>query len=482
MKRVAIVGAGVSGLACAHRLGELAAKAGTAMEISVFDAASRAGGTIASEEKDGFLLEKGPDSFISEKPWAVELSGRLGIGPEILGTEGRYRKTFVVKGGRLLPLPEGFYLVAPLNPVSFLGTPLFSWAGKLRMMSEVWVPRKTGSADESVADFIRRRFGKEALERVGQPMVAGIHSGDPGRLSLSEVLPRFKALEENHGSVIRGLLKSARSKDGHSAKAASGPRYSLFLSYRRGMETLVRALVDRLPGGTLRLGSGIRRISREHRKGAWNLTGQDGGTYPADAVCLACPAHRAADLVEDLSPDVSKKLREIPYESVATVNLAYREEDVAHPLDGFGFVVPAVERKSLVACTFANRKFAGRAPKGFLLLRAFVGGAFGKEFFEMPDGDLQKSVGKDLAALLGIRKDPLFCRISRWRESMAQYRVGHRDRIRRIESLLGDFPGIFLTGSAYRGTGIPDCIHNAEQQAEAVFPLLTKEGNGEVIG
>ena len=319
MKRVAIIGAGISGLACAHRLTELAAKGGAGLEISVFDGASRGGGTIESEKRDGFLLEKGPDSFISEKPWVMDLSKRLGIDSEIIGTPGENRKTFVVKNGHLIPLPEGFYLVAPVNPVSFLKTPLFSWRGKLRMLAEIWIPKKKAGAEESIASFIRRRFGEEALRQVGQPMIAGIHSGDPENLSISEVLPRFKELEEKHGSVVRGLLRGGEKP----AKEASGPRYSLFLSYREGMETLVRALAGRLPQGALRLGTEIRKIARDRSTGSWILLGKSGETYSADAVCPALPAHRAAALLEETSPDISKRLGEIPYESVATLNFAF---------------------------------------------------------------------------------------------------------------------------------------------------------------
>lgn len=462
--RVAVVGAGVSGLVCTLKLLELKEKVPDALQVTLYEASGRTGGTIETEKRDGFILEKGPDSFISEKPWALDLAGKLGLQSEIIGTNERFRKSFIVRNKKLVALPQGFYLVAPTDIGAFLTTPLFSLGGKLRMMMEPFIPKRD-HADESISSFIRRRFGQEALERVGQAMIAGIYTGDPENLSLSAALPRFKELEKKYGSVIRGLIREPKDKKATFA-AARGPRYSLFLSFREGMQTLTNEIQKRIPEEVLRLNSPVEELRFDSRLKKWHLSLESASAEIFDAVFLTVSAGQAARLLSQTAPTIAKRLNPILYESVATINLAYRRQELSHPLDGFGFVVPRVEGSPLVACSFSGTKFENRAPRDFVLLRAFVGGAFGRRYFEMDDLDLTRLVEQELSKLLGIEKSPLFSLVSRYPRSMVQYGVNHLELVRSIEEDLKNFEGLFLTGSAYRGVGIPDCIHDAEMQAQ----------------
>ncbi len=469
MRRVAIIGAGISGLTCALRLEELRKQNGIDLEVSIYDSAPRAGGAIETEIRDGFILEKGPDSFISEKSWVLDLCKKLGIDSEILDTQNENRRVFVAKNGRLIALPEGFYLIAPTQMASFAAAPLFSTLGKIRMASEIFIPGRPTDTDESIASFIRRRFGKEALERVGQPMIAGIYSGDPERLSLSATMPKFKELERQYGSVIRGLIKSAKERK--IPQTVSGPRYGFFLSFHKGMETLIRSITSVLPKETLHLNSRVKIEGRDPL-GNWVLSDQDGRRQVFDAICLSISARQAAAFIRNTDPAFADKLEGLYFESVATLNLAYKKTQISHALNSFGFVVPAVEKKSLMACTFVSQKYRNRSPEDYALLRAFIGGAFGREFFEMSDKDLKKSVTHDLGKLLGIVGEPRFHTITRYSKTLPQYAVNHKQWVSQIEESAKTHPGLFLTGASYRGTGITNCVKDAELEADKIYERL----------
>ena len=467
--KIAIIGGGIAGLACAHRLTQLRKEKSADFEFVILESSSRLGGTIETEKRDGFLLEKGPDSFLSEKPWGLELSKRLGIDGEIIGTRSEHRKSFIARKNSLIPLPEGFYLIAPAKFSTFFESPLFSPIGKLRIASELFIPKWQSEQEESVGAFIRRRFGKEALTKVGQAMLAGIYTGDPDLLSVSATMPRFKEFEMKHGSVIRALLHSARGKRNHDVRSASGPRYSLFLSFKDGLETLVKAIQEKLLPSEIHLNFDARSVSFDNLQEKWKIQAASGKVISADVVCMAVPAHKAGKLLGNEAPLLSSNLNQIRHESVATINFAFRRSDISHPLDGFGFVVLQIENRSLVACSFSSVKFDFRASEGNVLLRAFVGGAFGRKYLEMDNMDLIGAVLKDLTELLDIRGKPIFFTIHRHPNSMVQYQIGHLKLVSDIEQNLEKIKGLFLTGSAYRGVGIPDCIHDAEVQAEQIF-------------
>ncbi|HEX2269300.1 MAG TPA: protoporphyrinogen oxidase [Pyrinomonadaceae bacterium] len=456
-KRIVIVGGGISGLAAAHRLIELC---GNSAEIMLLEAGPRLGGTIQTEHRDGFLLERGPDSFISEKPEAVALAKRLGLESRLIQTNEQYRRSFIVRNGRLRTVPEGFQLLAPSRIWPFISTDIFSFPGKLRMAADLLLPRRrsNGIDDESLASFVRRRLGREALERMAQPMVGGIYTADPETLSLRATLPRFLDMERDHRSLILAMMRPGRKR------GTSGARYSLFLSFDNGMEVLVDALASRI--SNVRLNTRIKELVFE--SGTWQIKDDSDLTTEADAVCLAVPAYIASQLLKNVNPRLAAQLNAIKYASTATINLAYPRSAIRHPLNGFGFVVPFVEKRSLIACTFSSVKFAGRAPDGHVLLRAFAGGALQPEIFALDD--VETRIEAELRELLSIDRKPLFTEVTKWERSMPQYEVGHLDRVQTIEKEL--VPNLALAGNAYRGAGIPDCIRSGEAAAEKISSLL----------
>lgn len=456
MRHIVVIGGGISGLAAAHRLIEL----NPSLDLTLVEASARVGGTLLTDEREGFLLERGPDSFITEKPEAVALAKRLGIESQLIETNPNHRRSFIVRNGRLRPVPEGFQLLAPSRIWPFITSDIFSLPGKARMAADLFLPRKStnGVADESLASFVRRRLGREALERMAQPMVGGIYTADPETLSLRATLPRFLDMEKDHRSLILAMLRKARAQSG-----TSGARYGLFLSFDRGMEVLAQALKQKISRCEVKLNTRVVAIERER---GWKLKTDKGDTIEADAICLAVPAYIAAQLLSVVNPSLSAQLNQIKYASTATINFAYPRNAIQHPLDGFGFVVPFVEKRSLIACTFSSVKFPGRAPDDHVLLRAFAGGALQPEVFALEESEIVNRVESDLHELLGITGKPLFTEVSKWQNSMPQYEVGHLDRIAAIENTVRELPGLTLAGNAYRGAGIPDCIRSGETAAE----------------
>jgi len=448
--RVVIIGGGISGLAAALRVLEL----NPAVQVTLLEASGRLGGTIQTEYRDEFLIERGPDSFISEKPHAVALAKRLGLESRLIETNKKYRRSFIVRNGRLRPVPEGFQLLAPSRMWPFITSDIFSLAGKARMAADLLLPRKNanGTTDESLASFVRRRLGVEALERMAQPMVGGIYTADPETLSLRATLPRFLEMEREHRSLILAMLRAGREQK----SGTSGARYSLFLSFDRGMQVLVPQIQ-----ADIRLNT--RAVALNFDGQQWTIITDKEEQLKADAVCLAVPAYIAASL---LTGDLANKLRQIKYASTATINFGYRRAAIAHPLDGFGFVVPFVEKRSLLACTFSSVKFSGRAPDGHVLLRAFAGGALQPDIFALDEAEMAARVEADLRQLLNISEDPRFVEVAKWERSMPQYEVGHLERVDEIERLVNELPRLALAGNAYRGAGIPDCIRSGESAAE----------------
>lgn len=460
--RVVVVGGGIAGLATAFRLLRLADDASTSIDLTLLESSDRVGGTIETARHDGLTMERGPDSMITDKPWGVELCEELGLGDRLLPTSPDHRGSFIARGGSLHRVPEGFHLMAPSRMWPFLTSRLLSVPGKLRMAADLVIPprRDDGESDESLAAFVRRRLGREALERVAQPMVGGIYTADPERLSLRATMPRFLDMERKHGSVIRAMVAGRRALD--AVGTARGPRYELFVAFRDGMEELPRRLLERLPGGSVRLGCPVDSIARDGERWCVSIPGE---SIVADAVCVAAPAHAAARMLRDAAPELATEVAAIEYASTATVNLTCARKDIAHPLDGFGFVVPASEGRATLACSFSSVKYAGRAPQGRVLLRAFVGGALSPQRFELDDRAMIAAVLADLRELVGLRGEPHETLVSRYPQAMPQYHVGHLDRMARIDGLLARLPRLEVTGSGYRGTGIPDCIRGANEAA-----------------
>ena len=509
MKRVVIIGGGITGLAAAHRILERCGESGKQVNLTLLEASSRIGGIVQTRERDGFLLECGPDSFISEKPATVELARRLGIKSHLIETNQNHRRSFVVSQGRLLPVPEGFHLLAPSQFWPFVRSGIFSWQGKARMALDLILPRRSlngvadsdadRESDESLAQFVRRRLGREALDRMAQPMVGGIYTADPEQLSLRATMPRFLEMEREHRSLIRALRKQGGrptvSEGAEIDQHTSGARYSLFLSFDRGMQLLTDKLAERilnfrsenstlqcegngLGQPSIRVDTAVESLELEREEGdktpEWKVRTNRGETIVADSVCLALPAFVSARLLREIDQRLASELEGISYASSATINLAFKREDIPHPLDGFGFVVPFVEKRSLIACTFSSVKFPGRAPQGYALLRAFAGGALQPEMLDLSQEELLSRVCADLRDLLGIEQAPLFAEVSQWERSMPQYHVGHLEKVKRIQGYAASLPGLALAGNAYSGLGIPDCIRSGESAADLVESLWAK--------
>lgn len=461
--RVAVIGGGISGLAAAHHLVELSRASGRAIDLRLFEAGDRLGGVIASECRDGFVIESGPDSFLSEKPAALALCERLGLTGRLVGTREEFRRTYVVHDGRLQVLPDGFLLLAPTRLWPLIATPLFSWPGKLRMALDLVLPRGDGG-DESLGDFVRRRLGREALERVAQPLIGGIYTADPDRLSLRATMPRFLEMERTQRSIIAAMWRQQRAT--RRQTATSGARWSLFLSFDAGLQVLVDALAQRLPEGVVQLRRPVAGLARS-AAGTWRVD-----DFECDAVIVATPAHAAATLLRPLDAGLGAELGGIEYASSAIASLIFRREDIPHPLDGFGFVVPRIEGRLLLAGTFSSLKYPGRAPAEYVLVRAFLGGALQPEALALDDGDLLAAVRGDLEALLGIRRPPQRSLLTRWPAAMPQYHVGHLERVARIAQRVAAQPGLALAGNAYGGVGIPDCIRSGEDAAKIAAAAL----------
>jgi oxygen-dependent protoporphyrinogen oxidase len=469
--RVVVIGGGLTGLSAAHRIVERAEAAHRPVEVVVLEAKDRVGGAIWTHRRDGFTLEGGADSFITNKPWGVELCRALGLGDQLRGTDAQHRRSFVVREGRLVPVPEGFVLLAPNRLVPMLTTPILSGRGKVRMLMDLILPRRTDESDESLASFVKRRLGREALDRLVQPLVAGIYTADPNELSLRATLPQFVAMERDHGSLIWAGIRQAKAARS-AERNASGARYGLFVTLADGMDTLPRALAAALPTQTVRTGTAVRRVGRPDPGAPWRVELLDGPAIEAGAVVLATEAHASARLIDGYDPELSLHLRSIPYASSVVVNIAYRRDQVTHPLDGFGAVVPAIEGRSLLAVSFTSVKFPGRAPAGTVLMRAFVGGATRPDLFERDDQAIEALVRSELAGLLGAQGEPLLVDIARHARAMPQYTLGHLDRVAKIRQRAARHARLVLAGNAFDGVGIPDCIRAGQAAAEEALSAL----------
>lgn len=463
MTRIAVVGGGIGGLATAYRLLERHRNAGTLATITIYEAGQRWGGVIASSQESGFTLEHGPDSILRSKPAGLKLITDLGLEGDLQPTEETARRSLIARGRRLLPIPEGLYLLAPGKWWPFLCSPLMSWSGKLRMALDLLLPRRDALlSEESLADFVRRRLGREALERIAQPMISGIYTADPEQLSLVSTMPQFIEMEQKHRSLL--LAMRARLRDPQVA-AAAGPRYGLFTSLRGGLQRLTDRLVEVLsPQCTMRLNTPVALAVRD--EGRFFLKLADGRHEEYDQVVLAGPANAMSPIVRGLDQVLGYLLASVPYAGVACINLAFRREQLPDLPAAAGFVVPAVEKRTTIACTFADRKYGGRAPSTHVLLRAFVGGALHESALEQGDATLVEGVLGDLRDLLGLQGQPLFARVHRWPKAMAQFVLGHSEQLKVIRAREAIVPGLALVGNAYEGVGIPDLAAQAEAAAD----------------
>ena len=464
-RRAVVVGGGIAGLTAAYRLRH----GSPGLAVTLVEAAPRLGGKILTEHPDGLVIEAGPDSFLSAKPAATRLCEELGLGGELVGTTESGGGTYILRDGRLEPLPEGISGLVPTRARPLLHSGLLSTRAKLRMGLEAFIPARRDQGDESVAAFVRRRFGVEAYERMAQPLLSGIYAGDAEQLSLLATFPRLRESERTHGSLIRGMLAQRRA----APQPASGdaPRRSAFLSLAGGLGELTDTLARALDGVEVRTGLAATAVAWRG-SGRWTLGLADGTALEADVLLLATPAWASADLLQGLAARPAATLRQIPYTSTATITAAYRREDVARLGAGRGFVIPRVEDRELTAVTWVTSKFPGRAPDGLALVRGFVGRAGREEAVGLPDDELVALMRRELREILGLTAEPVLTRVYRWPRALPQYTLGHLERVATIERHVAQLPGLFLLGSAYRGVGIPDCIQSGSEAAARALDHL----------
>lgn len=469
---VVIAGGGISGLAAAMRLQAAARQDEGSLRITLVEEDNRLGGKILTDRHDGLVIEAGPDSFLSSKPAALNLCQELGLADAVVGTNESGGGTYILRSGRLEPLPEGITMLVPTKVGPLLMSRLLSPWGKLRMGLDVLIPPRRDAGDESVGQFVRRRLGREAFERMAQPLLSGIYAGDAEQLSLLATFPRLRDTELTYGSLTRGMLAQRRRAGNASQPAA--PRRSAFLSLRGGLGTLIDALTDELCGVDIRLRTAVSSIAR-NPEGRYALSLSTGGRLEADALVLAIPAFAAGRLLAPFDSELASLFSRIPYVSTATATLAFRTSDLTGSSAGRGFVIPKVEDRELTAVTWVTNKFPGRAPEGVALVRAFVGRAGREDAVNLPDSGLIELIRRELREILGITAEPIDSSIFRWRRALPQYVVGHVERMREIDERLERIPGVQLAGAAYRGVGIPDCIQSGQHAAARVLEVLSAE-------
>ncbi len=472
MKKIVIIGGGIAGLAAAHRI-QQAITGGAPLECVLLERSAQFGGKIATERFDGFVVERGPDSFISQKPAAIEFCKRLGIGDRLVGTNPEQTATFVYTGNKLVTMPDGLSLMIPTKFLPFVLTPLFSLPGKMRMGLDLVIPKKSDDRDESLASFVRRRMGEEALRKMAEPMLAGIYASDPETMSIQSTFPMFVETERKHRSLILGMLERKRQMLTRPKPkgAANKKPFSLFMTLKSGLGEMVDAAVQQCPDVAFKTQESVTALTRSET--GWRIECESGLTLDADAVVFATPANITARLIEPVAPDAAAQLQKIRYVSTATVTLAYRRAGFSHPLDGFGFVVPKTENKSILACTWTSSKFPHRAPEDHVMLRCYLGGALQEAIAEQDEERIAALVQQDLRDIMGIDETPVFVKVFHNKKSNVQYQVDHAGLIESVQQALSAAPGLFLTGSAYKGIGIPDCIQNGTQTAESLLHHLT---------
>jgi oxygen-dependent protoporphyrinogen oxidase len=454
---VVVVGGGIAGLATAYELLR------RGIRFVILEHATRAGGVILSEEVDGFAIDGGPDALLIQKPEGIALCQEIGLGDRLVATK-LPRLAFVQRRGRLHPLPAASVLGIPTRVGPFVRTKLFTWPGKLRMGAELFVPRRTDGADESIGSFMRRRFGREATDFLAEPLLAGIHAGDVDRLSLHALFPRFVEAERKHGSLLRAFRTMNR--------APRTTNEGAFKSLPGGLSEMIRALVRILGDANVRTGATVTSLTGP---GPFTVRTAGAETYHARVVVMATPAYVTADLLEERDADIARGCRAIHYASAVTVALAFRRDAVAHPLNGSGFVVPRAEKTGILAASWLSSKWPGRAPDGYALMRTFLGGARDPWAIDESDAECVERSMDALRPVLGISGEPLFTRVYRWDRANAQHEVGHLARVAAIDAALARHPGLFVTGSGFRGVGIPDCVADGRKTAAQVDALLKKQ-------
>ncbi|TAK34549.1 MAG: protoporphyrinogen oxidase [Chloroflexota bacterium] len=474
MKRIVVIGGGAAGLASAFAL-KRAVDAGKELDWILLEKDNRLGGKIQTVYEDDFIVDGGPDCYLSEKPWMAQMAARVGISEQLLGSNDARKKTYIYASRKLHELPDGVMMMVPTRFLPFATTSLFSWPAKLRMGMELFVPRKSDGADETLASFVRRRLGRECLDRLAEPMVGGVHASDPEQMSLRATFPRFLEMEQKYGSLIRAFI-AARGKmpPPPPPKPGAIPR-TYFMTFQKGMQQITDAMADAAGREKLLTGKQVSCIEERPTQPHFRVHATDGTTYEADAVIVSAEAYLAASFLRELDNKLADVLDSIPWTSAATVSLAYRAERLGHDLHGFGFLVPGVEKCRLMAATFSSTKWLGRAPAGHALIRAFVGGPHNQALAELEDDEMIRTVRDELREIMGVEAEPEKAWVFRWLRGMPQYTLGHLERLEFIDRRIEDHPGLFLCGNSYRGIGTGDCMNSGEQAVTKALQLLFGE-------
>jgi oxygen-dependent protoporphyrinogen oxidase len=471
MKRIAIIGGGVSGLSAAYAL-EKQKEKGAELSYVLYEAGPRLGGVIATERVGDFVIEAGPDSFLTEKPWAADLCRKLGLGDQLIASNDAERRTYILLNGRLVPLPDGLMFMVPTDFAAAFFSSLFSWPTKLRLLRE-WFYRPIPDIPESTAaEFVERHYGREMVERVADPLLSGVYGGSADELSATSVLARFVEIEAKQGSLGRAMVAARKlqrvpAEQGSAVQPrAAVPTRSLFTSLKNGMQTITDALAAQIADAERRLNTQVQAVNLEF--GKW-LVASGGRTEEFEGVIIAVPAYVAAELLRSQIPQISTELDQIRYSSSITVALAYDDKTRASLPPGFGFLVPRTEGKRILACTLVQNKFQNRAPEDRALLRCFLGGSRDEDILQLSDAEITSIVRRELLEMLDIAAEPDFVKVFKWPHAMAQYALGHKARVGRIGKIVSSAPGLALAGNAYSGIGVPDCIRSGSEAATKVL-------------
>ncbi len=466
MKRIAIIGGGISGLSAAYALEEKR-KSAVPLEYVLFESSTRLGGVLVTDHVDGCIVEAGPDSFLTEKPWATDLCKQIGLGDQLIGSNDSDRKTYIVTNRKLVVMPDGLMFMVPTKIIPTVLSPLFSWRTKFRMAAEWFHPPHKATADETVAQMVERHYGPQMVDLLADPLLSGVYGGEASQLSVRSVLPRFADMESQYGSLGRAMLASRKK-----IKAASkGPARPLFTSLKDGMQQMIDALVARLDASALRTNSSVDSMLPQNDGAAWTICASN-KTDRFDAVIMATPTQAGAAVLRGSNEKLAQELAGIQYGSSVTVTLGYDEKVRRSLPPGFGFLVPRSEGRRMLAATFVHNKFPHRAPENRAIVRCFLGGARDEQILQSSQEEILEIVRRELREIIGLIAEPLFARVYKWKSAMAQYTVGHLERLQRIESLRQQLPTLALAGNGYSGIGVPDCVRSGTEAAAKVLASM----------
>ncbi len=475
MKKVVVIGGGITGLSAAYIL-QKARESGEKIDYLLVEKDSRLGGKILTEKIDGYIVEGGPDCFLSEKPWVAQMARELGIEHRLMGSNEASKRTYVYADRRLNKLPDGLMGLVPTKLIPFAFSPLISWPGKIRMAFDLFIPPNRTGEDETLGSFVTRRLGKEALDKIAEPLIGGIHAGDPDQMSLKASFPRFIQMEQKYGSLIRAMLAARKNTPKPKPAEPGKAQKTFFMTFIGGMGELTDTITEKLDKSKVLTGKTVTKVEKGPGE---KYTVYIDGLEPieADAVILTAPAHEAAEIVREFDKVMADNLAGIPQATSATVNLAFRRSDIHKPLDAFGFIVPISEKRKIKATTYSSSKWYYRTPgDDYVLIRAFVGGAKNQELVFQDDESMLKMVLNELRDIVGLTAQPVMYKIYRWVKGMPQYTVGHLERVANIEARTAANPGFYVVGGSYRGVGIGDCINVGSQAAEKTLAYLQNSG------